>query len=159
MKSLVIVISYHHGNTEKVARVFSRVLDAEMVSPKQIRSDELEGYDLIGFGSGIYDEKHHTDLLDLVDSLPPVSNRSAFIFSTGSMIGGEQDPKFHSALRDKLESKGYAIIGEFSCKGLNTNSFLRHFGGLNKGHPNEQDLKSAERFAENLKSRILAFQS
>lgn len=154
LKSLLIVVSYHHGNTEKVARAFARVLDAQVKSPNQIHPEELREYDLIGLGSGIYDEKHHTDLLDFADSLPQVTNKSAFIFSTGSMVGGVQDPKFHLPLKDKLESKGYTIVGEFSCKGFNTNSFLRHFGGMNKGRPNEQDLKNAEDFAVNLKSKI-----
>lgn len=154
MKSLVIVISYHHGNTEKVARVFARVLDAEIKSPKQIRPEELDKYDLVGFGSGIYDEKHHADLLDFADSLPQVANKNAFVFSTGSMVGGTQDPRFHSHLKDRLKSKGYTFVGEFSCKGFNTNSFLRFFGGLNKGHPNERDLKKAEEFAMNLSQRF-----
>jgi flavodoxin len=43
------------------------------------------------------------------------------------------------------------IIDEFSCAGFNTNSFLKLFGGLNKGRPNAEDLKHAEVFAENLK--------
>jgi len=155
LKTLLVVVSYHHGNTEKVARAFAKVLDAQVRSPKQTRPEELQEYDLVGLGSGIYDEKHHTDLLDFADSLPQVIDKSAFIFSTGSMIGEVQDPKFHMPLKDKLKSKGYKIVGEFSCKGFNTNSFLRHFGGLNKGRPNEQDLKNAEGFAVNLKSKIL----
>jgi flavodoxin len=156
LKTLLIVVSYHHGNTEKVARAFAKVLDAQVRSPKQIRPEELQKYDLVGLGSGIYDEKHHTDLLEFADSLPQVIDRSAFIFSTGSMIGGVQDPKFHSILRNKLKSKGYTIIDEFSCKGFNTNSFLRHFGGLNKGRPNAQDLRNAEDFARKLRTKMQA---
>lgn len=151
--SLLIVVSYHHGNTEKVARAFAKVLDAQVKSPNQIHPEELREYDLIGLGSGIYDEKHHTDLLDFADSLPQVTNKSAFIFSTGSMVGGVQDPRFHLSLKDKLESKGYTIVGEFSCKGFNTNSFLRHFGGMNKGRPNAEDLRHAEEFAIDLKKK------
>jgi len=57
----------------------------------------------------------------------------------------------HAALRGKLESRGYTVIDEFSCAGLNTNSFLRFFGGLNKGRPDAEDLRHAEEFAHNLK--------
>jgi flavodoxin len=56
----------------------------------------------------------------------------------------------HSKLREKLKSKGYVIVDEFACKGYNTNSFLRHFGGMNKGRPNEEDLERAEAFARKL---------
>ena len=59
--------------------------------------------------------------------------------------------KSHAALREMLSSKGYAIIGEFSCAGFNTNSFLKLFGGLNKGRPNAEDLGDAEGFARKLK--------
>jgi flavodoxin len=151
MRSLLIVVSYHHKNTEKIASVFARVLEAQMRTPNQIHPEELQEYDLIGFGSGIYDAKHHTDVLDLADRLPRVTNKKAFIFSTSSHMGDDQVAKDHSILREKLRSKGYVIVDEFSCKGFNTNSFLRHFGGMNKGRPNADDLKHAEEFAANLK--------
>jgi flavodoxin len=57
-------------------------------------------------------------------------------------------------LREKLESKGYAVVDEFSCKGFNTNGFLRYFGGMNKGRPNAEDLKHAEEFATNLRQNM-----
>lgn len=60
--------------------------------------------------------------------------------------------KAHAPLKEKLQSKGYAIVGEFNCAGFNTNSFLSVFGGINKGRPNADDLKQAEEFAQNLKS-------
>ena len=50
-------------------------------------------------------------------------------------------------MREKLQSKGFTIIGEFSCKGYNTNSFLQYFGGMNKGKPDSTDLKNAREFA------------
>ena len=59
--------------------------------------------------------------------------------------------KNHSSLREKLQSKGYMIVDEFSCAGFNTNSFNKLFGGINKGRPNAEDLKQAEEFAQNLK--------
>jgi flavodoxin len=46
------------------------------------------------------------------------------------------------------------IVDEFNCHGFNTNSFLKHFGGMNKGRPNDEDLKHAEEFAQNLKQNL-----
>jgi hypothetical protein len=57
----------------------------------------------------------------------------------------------HAALREILLAKGYVVVGEFSCRGYNTNSFLKHFGGMNKGCPTEEDLKNARAFAERMK--------
>ncbi len=151
MTSLLVLLSYHHRNTEKIANIFAKVLDAQIKTPLQIEPEELQQYSLVGFGSGIYGGKHHEDLLDLADKLPKVTDRKAFIFSTyGGPANAEYLDKNHLPLREKLQSKGYVIVDEFCCPGLNTNSFLRHFGGLNKGRPNAGDLKRAEEFAQRL---------
>jgi flavodoxin len=138
-------------NTEKVAKVFAKVLDADIKLPQKIDPKELGRYDLIGFGSGIYGEKHHESILDLADRLPKASNKKVFIFSTSAIMGKDKVAQDHSKLREKLQSKGYIILDEFACKGFNTNSFLKHFGGMNKGRPNAQDLENAREFAERLK--------
>jgi flavodoxin len=149
MKSLLVVFSYHHKNTEKIANVFAKVLDAQIKTPQQINPEELQEYSLIGFGSGIYGAKHHKSLLDLADKLPQVTNKKAFIFSTCTFKRDIE--KNHSTLKQKLQSKGYTIVDEFNCKGRNTNSFSRFLGGMNRGRPNAEDLKGAEKSAQNLK--------
>jgi len=166
MKSLLVLFSYHHKNTEKIANVFAKVLDAQIKTPQQTNPEELQEYSLIGFGSGTYGGKHHKLLLDLADKLPQVTNRKAFIFSTcgAPMKFMELDKteftkyvaKNHSSLRGKLQSKGYMIVDEFSCAGFNTNSINKLFGGINKGRPNAEDLKHAEAFAQNLKQNLQA---
>ena len=151
MKSLLIVFSYHHMNTEKVAKVFAKVLDAQIKTPQQTNPEELQKYDFLGFGAGIDSGKHYKRLLDLADKLPQVNKKNAFIFSTAALTGERKAAKDHSALREKLQSKGYIIVDEFQCKGFNTNSFMKYFGGMNKGRPNAEDLQRAEDFAMNLK--------
>ncbi len=153
-KILLVLFSFHHKNTEKIAKVFAKVLDAQIKKPKQINPEDLQEYDLVGFGSGIYSDEHHKSLLDLVDKIPQVNNKKAFIFSTSAMMGEDKVFNDHSKLREKLLSKGYMIVDEFACKGYNTNSFLRYFGGMNKGRPNAEDLKHAEVFAKNLKQKL-----
>jgi flavodoxin len=150
MKSLLVLVSYHHKNTEKIARAIATVLDAQIKTPQQLDMEALHGYDLIGFGSGIYSGKHHEALLSLVDMLPPVTNKNAFIFSTSAMMGEAKVAGDHSLLREKLRSKGYTIVSEFSCKGFNTNSFLKYLGGMNKGKPDADDLMNAEAFARDV---------
>ena len=168
MKSLIILVSYHHNNTQEVAEVIAKVLEAQIKSPQQIDPEELGQYDLVGFGSGIYAGKHHELLLDLANKLPTAANKKAFIFSTSGISGrfaqcSGQDSypagscaKFHLQLREKLQSKGYLITAEFICPGFNTNSFLKVFGGINKGRPNAEDLRRAERFALRMKGETFA---
>ena len=154
MKSLLVLYSYHHNNTEKIAKVFAKVLDAQIKTPQQINPEELQEYSLIGFGSGIYGAKHHKSLLDLADTLPQVTEMKAFIFSTSAIMGKDKIAKDHLTLREKLQSKGYMIVDEFACKGFNTNSFMKYLGGMNKGRPNAEDLKHAEEFALKLKHNL-----
>ncbi len=154
MKALLVLFSYHHHNTEKIANVFAKVLDAQIKAPQQTNPEELQGYDLIGFGSGIDSGKHYRVLLDFADKLPQVKDKKAFIFSTAGVTGKEKVVEDHSTLRQKLQTSGYVIVDEFGCLGFNTNSFLKFFGGMNKGRPNAEDLRHAEEFAQHLKQSL-----
>jgi flavodoxin len=152
MKALIIYISVHHGNTEKVAKAMANTLDATLLQVKQANASMLEQYDLIGFGSGIYFGKHHESLLDFVDKLPVLRNKKAFIFSTSGLRKIRLVHNFDKPLKGKLQRKGFDIIGEFSCRGLDTYRATKLVGGINKGRPNAKDLKQAEDFARSLKN-------
>ncbi|MFA5347959.1 MAG: flavodoxin family protein [Methanoregula sp.] len=154
VKSLVIVFSYHHKNTEKIANACAKALGAEVKTPQQVRPEEIAEYDLIGFGSGIYSATFDPSVLDLADRLSDAAGKKAFLFSTfgapAFIANREFIEKNHRQIRDKLKAKGYTIIGEYGCAGWNTNSFLRYFGGLNKGRPDAEDIRNAEAFARDM---------
>jgi flavodoxin len=152
MKALIIYLSVHHGNTERVAKVMANTLDADLLQVKQADASMLEQYDLIGFGSGIYFGKHHGSLLDFVDKLPMLRNKKAFFFSTSGLRKIPFVHDFDKPLRKKLQQKGFDIIGEFSCRGLDTYRATKLVGGVNKGRPNAEDLRKAEGFAKSLKN-------
>ena len=150
MNSLIILISYHHKNTEKIAQVIANTLGAKIQGPDQTTPESFESYDLVGFGSGIYFGKLDKTLLAFVDKLPAANGKKAFIFSTSGRP--DNAPKFHKALREKLQAKGYTIVDEFNCAAFDTYGLLKIGGGLNKGRPNDDDLKAAEAFAQKLKA-------
>jgi flavodoxin len=163
MKAIVIVSSYHHKNTEKVAQRIADILNAQVAAPQQIDPQAIPQFDLVGFGSGIYDAKHHKKLLSLADQLPYANGTKAFIFSTDGVPRNlfknetwlrNKTRKDHAPLREKLQSKGYEVIDEFNCAGFNTNVFLKYFGGVNKGRPDNRDLAQAEKFANGLKEKV-----
>lgn len=148
MKSLVIFSSIHHGNTEKIANAIAVELKAKLMRAREVDRHQLKEYDLIGFGSGIYFWRHHQSLLSLVDGLHDMGKRKAFIFSTSGIV-----PPFHfyhRALRRKLRKKGFTIVGEFACPGLDTLGPLSRIGGIRKGRPGAKDLQDAARFARAL---------
>ncbi len=150
----VIVTPSERGGAARLASAMAARLGACVVSPAGVTVGELEKAGLLGFGSGIFDQAHHKALLDLAEALPPASGRKVFIFSTSGVSRQiapslhEEDP--HKALRERLIARGCEIVGEFNCVGYNDNSFLFLIGGMNKGHPNAEDIALAEAFADSL---------
>ena len=157
VKSLVIVFSYHHNNTEKIANAIANVLGAGVKTPQQVNPEELRTYSLIGFGSGIYSATFDPSVLALADRLSFAGPKKAFLFSTygapAFIANREFIEKNHRQIREKLQLKGYNVIGEFGCAGWNTNRFLKYFGGLNKGKPDAGDIRNAEAFARDMREK------
>lgn len=151
MKRLIINKSIHNGNTEKIAKRIANTLDADVVKPEEFDLGTIDNYDLIGFGSGIYGSKHHEMILDLVEDMPDLQGKKVFIFSTAGIIVTSD----HDSLKRKLKEKNAIIVDDFFCKGFNENSFLRFFGGMNKGRPHEEDLRRAEDFARKIKTTFI----
>ncbi len=150
MKTLIIYISMHHGNTEKIARAMAEVLNAKLLKPSEIDVDELSQYDLIGFGSGIYYGRHHKSLLNFIDKLPSLEGKKAFIFFTSGTRKLPLINECDKQLKEKLLEKGFNIIGIFSCRGFDTYGPFKYIGGTSKGRPNEKDLEQAKSFAKHL---------
>ncbi len=157
-RTLIVLFSSDKNSTAKIAQEIASVLDAQILSPEEASHDVLMKYSLIGFGSGIFDQKHHQNILNCAEGMNSASGQKVFIFSTSGVSrefaikNAIEDP--HDALRNILTGKGCEIVGEFNCPGLNKNSFLKFFGGMNKGRPNSGDLTKAKMFAENLRQFI-----
>lgn len=152
MKTLVICDSEHMGNTRKIAEVMAKELGADIVESAKVEAGDLGEYDLVGFGSGIYMGKHGASLLSLADKLPFGSRKKVFIFSS-SWSGLKYMEKNHAALGDKLRAKDYDVVGNFSCLGHATFGPLKWFGGINKHHPDAEELELARMFAEGVRSK------
>ncbi len=128
-------------------------LSADLLEVEQVDVNVLAKYDLIGFGSGIYFGKYHKSLLELIDRLPVLENKKAFIFSTSGLRKMRFIHDFDKSLKEKLLQQGFNIVGEFSCRGFDTSQAAKIIGGINRGRPDEKDLKQAENFARGLRVR------
>jgi hypothetical protein len=153
---LIILASAPDSSTARIARAIAAEFDAMIVSPHEAAGMDLSGFRLVGFGSGIFDQMHHTSILEAAESLQARAGQKAFIFSTSgvsrafALKHGIDDP--HTPLRERLRARGWDVVGEYNCAGFNDNSFLKLFGGMNKGRPNEKDLNDAKAFAAALRS-------
>ena len=143
MKTLVLYKSLCHGNTQKVAAVIAETLKAEIKTLEDTDRERIPEYEMIGFGSGIFYQKHHKTLFDFVESLPETKNKQAFVFSTSGLCL----PEFNTPLETVLKKKGFQITGSFACKGWDTWGPYKLVGGIAKGRPDESDLQLAREFA------------
>jgi NAD-dependent dihydropyrimidine dehydrogenase PreA subunit/flavodoxin len=104
----------------------------------------IDEFETIGLGSGIYFGKHHPKLFELVERLDS-NKQDVFIFSTrGNPFLGS----YHQPLRDALLNKNKKVIGEFSVRGYDETGPWVIIGGGHRGKPDEKDLKKAVRFVQ-----------
>ena len=148
MRTLIVYISYHHGNTEKIAKAMGEILEAELRSPESIKPDYIKEFDLIGFASGNYFDKFDKRIVEFVDGLPRYTEKDAFLFSTS---GSDSYERAHIELKKHIMEKGLRVVGEWHCKAFDTYGPLKLMGGLNKDRPNDNDVEDAKRFATDLK--------
>ena len=136
MESLVVYFS-RGGKTKKVAEAIAQELGCTAIDIKQETPDPSEA-DMLIIGSGNYGGNTDKTLRTFINNLQPSTVKKAAVFATS----GGPDPKVISVLQQALEAKGYNVVSSFKCRG----KFLL----LNRGHPNEEDLKSAKAFARDL---------
>lgn len=147
MKTLIIYCSEYKKHTEKIANKFKEKTNCDLINVKNFRDVNLENYDLIGFGSGVYIETLSPKLFKLVDKLD-LKGKNVFVFST-SGVGMKY---YNNKLIKELVSKGAINKGSFACKGsfiakdFSNNKIFDIMGKLTKGHPNHKDFKKAEKF-------------
>jgi len=142
---LIIYHSEHHGNTKKIAKAMAEKVGADILKAADVNLNKFEEYDILGFGSGVYNGKLHKELSEILSKLSQQDDKKAFIFSTtGSKTYSSMA---HERFRPMLEEKSFEIIGEFSCLGFDT-ALIKE--GINKGRPNKQDIKDAEDFILNI---------
>jgi flavodoxin len=144
----VVVSSWHHGNTRKIADAIADELHADVLTVEEAYGVDLTQYDLVGFGSGIYFAKHDEKLFDLIKAKPTLPHKT-FLFSTaGNTLLWRL---YHRGLRRALTNRGCQVINEFNCPGWDSVGPFSLFGGFYRTRPNNKDLARAREFARRLK--------
>ena len=84
MKALIIYCSQYKNNTKESAQLFARKMDCELVNVKDVKdinNINIEKYDLIGFGSGVYKESTSPKIMNLIEKFN-LKDKNVFVFST-----------------------------------------------------------------------------
>lgn len=145
MKAIIVYASTHHGNTCKVVEAIEKECDVELVDATRIHEKDLKGYDLIGFASGIFFTKFSEQVLNFarVNLLP---NKDVFFIATA---GNPIQMNFNS-IAEVARDKHCNERGRFQCKGFDTYGPFKLVGGIQKGHPDESELKAAVEFYKDI---------
>lgn len=143
MKSIIIYASTHHGNTYKLVEAISKKNNVEVVNAMEVQKKDLSEYDLIGFASGIDFGKFYNEIEEFAKNNLPDNKKVFFIYTCAMKREG-----FTQNIQSICESKNSEILGEYGCKGYNTYGPWKVIGGMNKSHPNADEIQEAIEFYE-----------
>lgn len=155
MKSLVIYYSTYKNHTEKIAKRFAEKLNADIINLKQNKDINIDKYDLIGFGSGVYKESMAPQIFSCVERLN-LKSKGVFVFSTS----GAGMKYYNNKLIKQLKAKGASCMGSYACKGsfvsrdFSDNKVFDFMSRFAIGHPNDKDFRKAEEFIKKVISNI-----
>jgi len=151
-KIIVVFESYHHHNTETIARIIVQRLQADLYKTEQIDPTILTDYEVIGIGTGIYYSKPHEKIQSFLKNLPHLTGLKSFLFTTSGCGNKAYIQSIFTKIVSEMEQKGLQVIDCLSVKGWDTFGPYKLLGGINKGHPDLKDLYNAELFAHKILS-------
>lgn len=145
MKTLIIYHSEHHDNTKKLLNAIAQQGDVTLVKADNPTITNWEGYDLIGFASGIYYQNFHKDVLKCAEKYLPVGKKVFLIYTCGMKRNS-----YTNAIKQIADSKNAEIAGCYACLGFDTFGPFKLIGGIAKGHPDNQDIADGITFFSEL---------
>lgn len=148
MRAVIVYESLHHGNTKRVAETMADACGADLVRLGERKKPDLQAYDLVGLGSGIYHSRHHPALVAFARSARFADGARAFLFSTAGIpsLAG----LWHRSLTAALTARGVPIAGELCLPGYDTYAIFGLVGGINRGRPGVRELERAREFARSM---------
>ena len=144
-KAVIIYASTHHGSTKKLAEAIANQYDVHLIDATKQHSADLSAYDLIGFASGIDFGKFYESVEQFLEKNLPENKRVFFLYTCARV-----SDRFTETIKTAARKKGAVMLGEYGCRGFNTYGPWKMIGGMNKGHPSEEEQQGAVEFFESL---------
>ena len=148
-KAVIIYASTHHGNTKKLAEAIANQYGIHLIDATKQQTADLSAYDLIGFASGIDFGRFYDSAEQFLEKNLPENKRVFFLYTCAKVSN-----RFTETIKTAARKKGAIILGEYGCRGFNTYGPWKMIGGMNKGHPNTQEIEGALRFYQSLLMRL-----
>ncbi len=141
MKTAIVYVSTHHGNTKKLAEAIAAVYEVTLIDGAKEEVIDLTGYDCIGLAAGIAFGSFYPRMLNLMKESLPEGKKVFFLYTCGL----KQKGYMNAAVKIAIE-KGCSILGEYGCLGFDTYGLFKLIGGIAKGHPSDDEIAEAVEF-------------
>ncbi len=142
----IIYYSKHHGNTKKLLdAIVAADPEVELVDATKKQELDLSRYDKIGFASGIYFNKFAEQIQNFAKVNLPVGKDVFFIATAGNPT-----KSCFNSIAAVIDEKHCKELGRYISKGFDTYGPFKLIGGLQKGHPTEEEVHAAVEFYKNL---------
>ncbi len=136
-------LNYHHQKDDSISNISTPSVISFNVTQK--REQDLHGYDVIGFASGIYYGEFAEQVLNFARvNLPP--QKKVFFMATC----GNPMKSYFKGISKIAADKQCVEVGKYLCKGFDSFGPFKLVGGIQKGHPTDEEIKSAVEFYNNL---------
>ena len=145
MKTAIAYYSKHHGNTKKLLDAIAAAAEVELIDVTVTKNADLSGCDRIGFASGIYYGAFAKQIQAFALEYLPEGKQVFLIETCGSPRKG-----YFSAMEKIAAGKNCTVIGKYECLGFDTFGPFKLIGGLQKGHPTEDEIQKAVEFYKGL---------
>jgi menaquinone-dependent protoporphyrinogen IX oxidase/NAD-dependent dihydropyrimidine dehydrogenase PreA subunit len=153
MKSLVIYYSMS-GNTKKIAEairagIISTGEQCDIAKIKDVKTQDLTNYDLIGLGSPVINNKELSNVSNFIqNTMKFVDRKHAFAFCTHGAVPGY----YLARVVPALIQRGLTVIGwnDWFCSVVYPATPKPYF---TDGHPDIIDIKEAEDFGKEMVER------
>jgi len=146
MKTAIVYVSIHHGNTKKLVDAVSEKYDITVIDGIKDNDFDLAEFDRIGFATGIAYGRFYRQMLKIMNEKLPEGKAVFFLYTYGV-----KTEMYCNAARKIAAMKKATILGEYGCRGYDTYGPFKLLGGISKGHPDKTDVQNAIEFYGNLK--------
>lgn len=136
MSDIAVFVDSRGGNTKKVADAIAGELG---ISVGSMSGTVPDGAKILFLGSGVYGGKPGDGISKFIAS-GNFTGRKVALFATSG--GAEGAKNMMAMMADSVIQKGGTILGDYHCRG----KFLL----TNRGHPNQEDLENAKKFAREM---------
>lgn len=127
------------GNTKRLAEAIAEELGVQALP---ISAPITEKVDVLFLGNSYYAFTIAPEVREFVAGLEKANVGKIINFGTAAMMNST-----YKKVRSVAATKGIPVLDrEFHCKG--------EFKGMNKGRPNEDDLKAARVFAKSIRKEL-----